>query len=90
MRAKAIIRGFKNSQKFRFILTCGNSETVGLTLTLQQMSDGFATTQARMAVLNAIGRLAYDRREAKRNGKPLPTGILQDAPGFRHVQVDMH
>lgn len=90
MRTKTIIDGFKNSQKFRFILMANSGEEFGMTITIQQMSDCFATRDARAAVWTTLERLAYDRDLAKRKGKPLPTGIVKDVHGFRQVQVDLH
>lgn len=89
MRTKTIVDGFRNSQKFRFILTANSGEEVGMTITIQQMTDQFATTAARVAVWTALERLAYDRRLAKTQGKPIPIGLVKDAQGFRQVQVDL-
>ena len=90
MRRKTIIEGFKNSQKFRFILTPEQGEDVGMTITIQQMSDQFATRSARVAVWDALQMLAHDRYRAKVEGKPIPTGLVRDAQGFRQVQVDLY
>lgn len=90
MRTKTIINGFKNSQKFRFILKTGDGTEVGLTMTVQQMSDMFATRDARVAVWRAMEKLAYSRDFAKRHGETLPSGIVTDAAGFQQVQVDLH
>jgi hypothetical protein len=59
-------------------------------ITVQQMSDNFATHDARTAVWLALERLAMKRRRAKYYGETLPTGLVTDAPGFRQVQVDLH
>lgn len=92
MRTKTIIDGFKNSQKFRFILTAQSGEDVGLTLTIRQMSDQFATRDARVAVWDALMKLAIDRRIAQNAGQPMPIGLVRDAKnyGFKQVQVDLH
>jgi len=90
MRTKTIIDGFKNSQKFRFILLSNDGAEVGMTITIQQMSDQFATRDARVAVWTALERLSYDRRMAKAYGNPIPTGLVNNAQGFRQVQVDLH
>ena len=90
MRTKTIIDGFKNSQRFRFILMAESGEEVGMTITIQQMSDQFATRNARTSVWNALIRLAIDRRIAERKGDPVPTGLVTSAFGFRQVQVDLH
>lgn len=90
MRTKTIIDGFKNSQKFRFILLANSGEEVGMTITIKQMSDQFATRDARVAVWTALEKLAYERGMAKVCHKPLPTGLVVGAQGFRQVQVDLH
>lgn len=90
MRTKAIIEGFKNSQKFRFILQSTDGAEVGMVITIQQMSDCFATRDARIAVWTALNKLALDRSRAKYFGEALPTGLVRQADGFRQVQVDLH
>lgn len=91
MRTKTIVEGFKNSQKFRFILTAQSGENVGMVITVQQMSDHFATSEARAAVWNALMKLSNLRYRARAEGnKELPTGLVTDANGFRQVQVDLH
>jgi len=90
MRTKAIIQGLKNSQKFRFILTAQSGEDVGMVITVRQMSDNFATRDARVAVWTALERLAGQRRLAQHRGETLPTGLVTDAQGFRQVQIDLH
>ena len=90
MRRKTIIEGFKNSQRFRFILIAESGEEVGMVITIQQMSDQFATRDARVAVWTALAKLAYDRGMAKVRNEPMPTGLVVGAQGFRQVQVDLH
>lgn len=90
MRTKTIVEGFKNSQKFRFILTAQSGENVGMVITVQQMSDTFATSEARAAVWNALMKLSHLRYAADRDKEPRPTGLVTDAQGFRQVQVDLH
>jgi hypothetical protein len=92
MRTKTIIDGFKNSQKFRFILQSEDGAEVGMVITIQQMSDNFATRNARVAIWDALARLSYDRRQAEMGGQPKPLGLVRDAKnyGFRQVQVDLH
>lgn len=90
MKTKAIFPGLKNSQKVRFILTANSGEEVGMTLTIQQLSDQFATKDARVSVYSALAKLATDRKTAKEQGKALPTGLVVNAQGFRQVQVDLH
>ena len=89
MRTKTIIDGFKNSQKFRFILEADSGELFGLTMTIQQMTDMFATTVARQSVWVALERLAYNRQHAMMRGDTLPTSLVTDTDGFRQVQVDL-
>lgn len=90
MRTKTIVEGFKNSQKFRFILMADGGEEVGMVITIKQMSDQFATSNARTSVWTALNKLAYNRDVAKVRGEPLPTGLVTDAVGFRQVQIDLH
>jgi hypothetical protein len=90
MRTKTIIEGFKNSQKFRFILTAQSGENVGMVITVKQMSDNFATRDARVAIWIALERLSFQRRMAQHRGETLPTSLVTDAQGFRQVQVDLH
>lgn len=90
-RIKQIINGFNNSQKIRFILTAKSGENVGMYLTIKQMSEQFATTDARSIVWNALERLAHDRSVAKAQKQPLPVGLNIDTHGvmFLRVQVDL-
>jgi hypothetical protein len=90
MRTKAIIDGFKNSQKFRFILRTNTGEEVGMTITIQQMAEQFATRDARVSVWSAMAKLSLDRQLAKSRGETMPTGLVVGAQGFRQVQVDLH
>lgn len=90
MRTKTIVDGFKNSQKFRFILVANDGTEFGMTITVQQMTDLFATRDARVAVWTTLEKLAFDRRIAKIRNEPIPTGLLRDVQGFRHVQIDLH
>ena len=90
MRTRTIIEGFKNSQKFRFILTAQSGEDVGMVITVKQMSDNFATRDARVAIWIALEKLSFQRSMAQRRGETLPTSLVTDAQGFRQVQVDLH
>lgn len=89
MRTKAIIEGFKNSQKFRFILTANSGEEIGMTMTVQQMSEQFATRDARTAVWAALEALAFQRQQAKKFDDTLPVSLTRATFGFRQVQVDL-
>jgi hypothetical protein len=89
MRTKTIIDGFKNSQNFRFILKANSGEEIGMTMTIQQMTDMFATRDARMAVWSALEALAFQRQQAKKFSETLPTSLARATFGFRQVQVDL-
>ena len=90
MRRPTIIEGFNNSQKFRFILTSNSGEGIGMVITIQQMSEQFATSDARVSVWSALAKLAHDRSVASVRGETLPTGVVVGAQGFRQVQVDLY
>jgi hypothetical protein len=61
-----------------------------MVITVKQMSDTFATRDARAAVWTALIRLSHQRRMAQHHGETLPTGLVTDAQGFRQVQIDLH
>lgn len=90
MRQKTIIDGFRNGQRFRFILRRPGVEDseVGMYITIKQMANDFATTTARVAVWDALSKLSRDRYLARNKGEAVPTGLLTDARGFQ-VQVDL-
>jgi len=90
MRTKQIVKGLSNSQKFRFILTAQDGAEVGMVITVQQMSDCFATSAAQLAVWHALAQLMNLRAVAANLGNPLATGLVTDAIGFRQVQVDLY
>lgn len=80
MRTKTIIDGFKNSQKFRVILN-----GVILYTTVKEMAfDLFGQTDQRVAVWEAMMKLAYMRRVEK----IAPIGLACDVRGYQ-VQVDL-
>ena len=89
MRTKTIVEGFKNSQKIRFILQAQGGEEFGMYITLKQMSEQFATGNARAAVWDAMLKLSYDRRIAEATRKPIPTGLVRSCFGYKQVQVDL-
>ena len=89
MRTKTLVEGFKNSQKFRFILTSESGETFGMYITIQEMADKFATGNARAAVWDAMISLSYERRMAETTRKELPTGLGRSCFGYKQVQVDL-
>lgn len=90
MRTKQIVKGLSNNQKFRFILTAKDGTEFGMVITVQQMSDCFATSTARLAVWHALEQLMTRRIVDANIGTPLATGLVTDANGFRQVQVDLH
>jgi hypothetical protein len=89
MRAKTIVEGFRNSQRFRYIITVpGTTNSVGMYISIRQMSEDFATTAARAAVWTTMNHLAYLRRQAQRSGEPVPTGVVRREQDL-DVQVDL-
>lgn len=91
MRQKTIIDGFRNGQRFRFILKPIEGADVGMTITIKQMSDCFATREARIAVWDALLKLSSSRYRSRLYAVDggMPNGIVTDAKGFRQVQVDL-
>lgn len=89
MRTKTIIEGFKNSQKFRVIFKGDGSENdVGFYMTIKQMTEMFATVNARVICWEALIQLSYERRTAEATSKPVPTGLGTTIRG-KQVQVDL-
>jgi hypothetical protein len=89
MRQKTIVEGFRNGQRFRFILRePGSAHGVGMYITVKQMSEDFATTEARAAVWTTLNHLAMMRRVAQRDGTDMPVGVVRREQGF-DVQVDL-
>jgi hypothetical protein len=89
MRTKTIIEGFKNSQKFRVIFKGDGSENdVGFYMTIKQMTEMFATVNARVICWEALIQLSYERRTADATSKPVPTGLGTTIRG-KQVQVDL-
>jgi hypothetical protein len=89
MRTKAIVEGFKNSQKFRVIFKGDGSENdIGMYMTIKQMSEMFATVNARTLCWDAMDTLAAERYLAKRQSKPIPTGLGTTIRG-KQIQVDL-
>ena len=89
MRTRTLVEGFKNSQKFRFILTSESGEEFGMYITIQEMAAKFATGNARAAVWDAMIRLGYERRMAMSRNKELPTGLGRSCFGYKQVQVTL-
>ena len=89
MRTKSIIEGFKNSQKFRVIFKGDGSENdIGMYLTIKQMTEQFATVNARATCWDAMIKLSYLRYEAKRKNETVPTGLGTTIRN-KQVQVDL-
>ena len=90
MRRKTIIEGFRNSQRFRWIVRDPQSGfEVGMYGTVKSLTEDFATTTIRAAVWEAVSRLGRDRRQASKKTNPqVPIGLLTEAYGV-HVQVDL-
>ena len=89
MRRKTIIDGFKNSQKFRVIFKGDGSENdIGMYMTIQQMSDQFATVNARTLCWEAVEKLATIRKTEKQGGGIVPVGLGATIRG-RQIQVDL-
>ena len=89
MRTKTLVEGFKNSQKFRFILTSQSGEEFGMYITIDQMNTMFATGNARAAVWDAMIHLSYLRRVAEATRKEIPTGLGRSCFGYKQVQVTL-
>jgi len=89
MRTPTIIDGFKNSQKFRVIFKGDGSENdIGMYLTIKQMSEQFATVNARSLCYEALNILSVERDLAKALRKPMPSGIGTTIRG-KQIQVDL-
>ena len=89
MRAQTIIPGFRNGQRFRYIVRWPDTPAeVGMYITVKQMSDSFATTAVRAAVWDTMEHLAQIRRAAQRSGDAVPTGVVQRYHDI-DVQVDL-
>lgn len=89
MRAQTLIPGFRNGQRFRYIVRWPETQAeVGMYITIKQMSDSFATTKVRAAVWDTMEHLAQIRRAAERSGDAVPTGVVQRFHDL-DVQVDL-
>jgi hypothetical protein len=89
MRTKTIIEGFKNSQKFRVIFKGDGSENdIGMYLTIQQMTEQFATATARTLCWEAMIKLSYERRMAESKKQAIPQGLGTTIRN-KQVQVDL-
>ena len=89
MRAKTIISGFKNSQKFRVIFKGDGSENdIGMYMTVKQIPEQFATVTARTVCWEAMEKLARMRQAEKQGGGLMPVGLCATIRN-RQVQVDL-
>jgi hypothetical protein len=89
MRTKTIMNGFKNSQKFRVIFKGDGSENdIGMYMTIQQMTEQFATVNARVVCWDALTQLRRERYLAQKDGKVVPTGLGTTIRG-KQIQVDL-
>lgn len=84
MRTKTIIDGLKNSQKFRVVI---NGIFIGDCEVKDLVGSRFPQREQRVAVWDALMRLAIDRRITKLCDG-IPTGVLGDFQGYQ-VQVDL-
>ena len=89
MRTKTIIDGFNNSQKFRVIFKGDGSENdIGMYMTIKQMTEQFATVNARSLCWEALLQLSSMRQEAQKYNELIPTGLGTTIRG-KQVQVDL-
>ena len=89
MRTKTVIEGFKNSQKFRVIFKGDGSENdIGMYMTVKQMTEQFATVNARSLAWEVLIQLSNMRQEAQKYNELIPTGLGTTIRG-KQVQVDL-
>ena len=89
MRTRTIVNGLKNSQKFRVIFKGDGSENdIGMYMTIQQMTEMFATVNARVLCWDALLQLGNLRFFAQKDGKSVPTGLGTTIRG-KQIQVDL-
>ena len=89
MRTKTIVEGLKNSQKFRVIFKGDGSENdIGMYMTIQQMTEQFATVNARVLCWDALLQLGRMRVFAQKDGNCIPTG-LGTTIRCKQIQVDL-
>ena len=93
MRTPTIIQGFKNSQRFRFILSTAGGAEFAMYATIQQMTQDICLTDTRVMIWLALERLARDRACAQRENRTLPRGLVTSDnagnSGFHQVQIDL-
>jgi hypothetical protein len=89
MRTPTIIYGFKNSQKFRVIFKGDGSENdIGMYMTVKQMTEQFATVNARSLAWEVLIQLSNMRQEAQKYNDPVPSGIGTTIRG-KQIQLDL-
>jgi hypothetical protein len=89
MRTPTIIYGLKNSQKIRIIFKGDGSENdIGMYLTIKQMTEQFATVNARTLCWEALLQLSSMRQEAQKYNDLIPSGLGTTIRG-KQVQVDL-
>ena len=89
MRTPTIIYGFKNSQKFRVIFKGDGSENdIGMYMTVKQMTEQFATVNARSLAWEVLIQLSNMRQEAQKYNEPVPSGIGTTIRG-KQIQLDL-
>ena len=89
MRTKTVIDGFKNSQKFRVIFKGDGSENdIGMYMTVKQMTEQFATVNARSLAWEVLIQLSNMRQEAQKYNEPVPSGIGTTIRG-KQIQLDL-
>ena len=89
MGTKTVIKGLKNSQKFRIIFKGDGSENdIGMYMTISQMTEMFATVNARLFCWEALIELSDLRQEAQKYNDLIPTGLSTTIRG-KQIQVDL-
>ena len=89
MRTPTIIYGLKNSQKIRILFKGDGSENdIGMYLTIKQMTEQFATVNARSLCWEALLQLSSMRQEAQKYNELIPSGLGTTIRG-KQVQVDL-
>jgi len=89
MRTKTVFHGLKNSQKVRVIFKGDGSENdIGMYMTISQMTEMFATVNARLLCWEAMYELVQMRFLAETGKQPVPTGLGTTIRG-KQIQVDL-
>lgn len=89
MRTPTIIYGLKNSQKVRIIFKGDGSENdIGMYMTIKQMTEQFATVNARSLAWEVLIQLSNMRQEAQKYNELVPSGIGTTIRG-KQIQLDL-